>query len=120
MSPADADRRPFGARREPPQVADPDVAPTPVLHVGEVHAELRLHITRDTLDQLGAQIAGLIADATAQGFQAGMEVGMARVEDATGPPAEFTAGAAYTPDPGWSTPVRDDLTADDLRRAAGE
>lgn len=48
-------------------------SPTPVLHVGEVHAELRLNITDETLHHLGSQIASAIASAVYQGFEAGLD-----------------------------------------------
>lgn len=59
---------------------DPDVqpdrgvqeSPTPVLHVGEVHAELRLTVSDETLRDLGSQIASMIAAATRQGFEHGL------------------------------------------------
>lgn len=46
--------------------------PVPVLHVGEVHAELHLHLSDDTLSELGAQLAALVEQATREGFDAGM------------------------------------------------
>jgi hypothetical protein len=128
--PVDGDRRPFGSRRaaeqEPRSQDQPEPQPVPVLHVGEVHAELRLHITDDTLSDLGTQIANLIANASYQGFRAGMETAMADIdaEEPAGPP-EFVAGeAAVPPGPaaarnktGAAEPV---LTEEQMRRARGE
>jgi hypothetical protein len=62
---------PFG---EPASKDEP--APVPVLHVGEVHAELRLHVTDDTLQHLGSQIASLVSAATRQGFEHGLAAAM--------------------------------------------
>lgn len=55
--------------------------PTPVLHVGEVHAELRLTITEDTLRHLGSQIASMVAAATRQGFEHGLAAAMEQLGD---------------------------------------
>lgn len=105
---------------------DQQQTPTPVLHVGEVHAELRLHVTDDTLTLLGSQIASMIANAAAQGFKAGLDTAMAAVEaeDQGGPPVEFAAGGAVMPGP---ADVRNSraapemvLTDEDLRRAHGD
>lgn len=64
--------------------------PTPVLHVGEVHAELRLNITDATLRELGAQIRDMIADAARQGLEDGVTAAMGEaVEDPTGQGALF-------------------------------
>lgn len=124
----DGDRRPFGARRAAEKEAPSrdEVEPVPVLHVGEVHADLRLRVTEDTLTELGTQIANLIANAAYQGFRAGMETAMADAgaEDPAGPP-EFVTGEATIPagagtvrnDTGRAEPV---LTDEDLRRARGE
>ncbi len=64
----------FGAAQ--PESKDDEQQPVPVLHVGEVHAELRLHMTEDTLTQLGSQIASMIAQATREGFDAGLSAAM--------------------------------------------
>ncbi len=63
----------FGAPAGDEPAGDDPPLPVPVLHVGEVHAELRLHITDETLSELGSQIATLIAQATREGFAAGMQ-----------------------------------------------
>jgi hypothetical protein len=47
-------------------------APVPVLHVGEVHAELRLVVSDETLAELGSQIASMMYAATRKGFEAGL------------------------------------------------
>jgi hypothetical protein len=56
---------PFG---EPASKDEP--APVPV------HAELRLHVTDDTLQHLGSQIASLVSAATRQGFEHGLAAAM--------------------------------------------
>lgn len=72
----------FGRPETEPTVKDsPDQMPVPVLHVGEVHADLVLHITDETLTQLGSQIASMIAQATKAGFEHGLN-------SAIGEPAE--------------------------------
>lgn len=63
---------------------EPEQAPTPVLHVGEVHAELRLVITEETLRDLGSQIASMVATATKQGFEYGMAAAMGEADDGEG------------------------------------
>lgn len=69
--------RAFGSFGAPlPETASSEQAPVPVLHVGEVHAELRLHITEQTLTELGSQIASMIAQATREGFDAGLSAAM--------------------------------------------
>lgn len=124
--PADRPRGSFGARRDADQTKqDQDgQQPVPVLHVGEVHAELRLHVTQETLDDLGSQIASMIANAAAQGFQAGMEVGMARTAGDDDVPDEFSVGGAVLPGVGVARNQTADpenvLTEEDLRRARGE
>jgi hypothetical protein len=67
--------------------------PTPVLHVGEVHAELRLVITDETLRDLGSQIASMIATAAKQGFEHGMSAAMEQMEADAGPDGEEPAVA---------------------------
>lgn len=62
----------FGAPAAEPVTSDGEQQPVPVLHVGEVHAELRLHITEQTLAELGSQIGSMIAQATREGFEAGL------------------------------------------------
>lgn len=54
--------------------------PVPVLHVGEVHAELRLTVSDDTLRDLGSQIASMLATAAKQGFEHGLRAAMEAVE----------------------------------------
>jgi hypothetical protein len=65
----------FGAPNPVPR-DDPEVPATPVLYVGEVHADLRLRLTEETLTELGSQIASLIAQATKQGFEHGLNAAM--------------------------------------------
>jgi hypothetical protein len=60
---------------------NPGRMPVPVLHVGEVHAELRLHITDETLTDLGSQIASMIAQAAHAGFAEGLRAAMAEADD---------------------------------------
>lgn len=74
--------RSFGMGAEPdtPDVLPDDPVPTPVLHVGEVHADLRLHITTETLTELGSQLASMIAQATQAGFEAGWTAATAEPE----------------------------------------
>lgn len=63
----------FGAPEPEPAIKDEAVErPTPVLHVGEVHADLVLHITDETLSRLGSELATLIAKATKAGFEHGL------------------------------------------------
>jgi hypothetical protein len=63
----------FGAPEPEPETKDDNVEqPTPVLHVGEVHADLVLHITDETLARLGSQLGTLIARATQAGFEHGL------------------------------------------------
>jgi hypothetical protein len=73
--------------------------PVPVLHVGEVHADLRLHITEETLTDLGSQVASMIAQATREGFDAGLAAALGDDEQPAGAPL---------------------LTEDMLRRARGD
>lgn len=61
--------------------------PVPVLHVGEVHAELRLHITEQTLSELGSQIGSMIAQATREGFAAGLSAAMGEADFGDGRPS---------------------------------
>lgn len=114
----------FGRRdpEEKPATAAP--SPVPVLHVGEVHAELRLTITEETLNDLGSQIASMIANAAKQGFEAGMTAAMGELSgDADGGQAYDRGGETPT---GLSFVVNDTsqpeplLTQEDLRRARGE
>jgi hypothetical protein len=91
----DQDRLPFGARRAAKdQPADEQEMPTPVLHVGEVHAELRLHVTQETLTDLGSQIASIMSAATRQGFEHGLALAMGETAaDADGGEQDPAAGA---------------------------
>lgn len=76
----------FG-RREPEREGKADreeQQPVPVLHVGEVHAELRLTVSDETLRDLGSQIASMIATAAKQGFEHGLASAMAEFEDDDG------------------------------------
>lgn len=77
----------FGAPAAEPATQDEDVvAPTPVLHVGEVHADLVLHITDETLARLGSQLGTLIARATQAGFEHGLNAAIGEpVSDQGGP-----------------------------------
>lgn len=99
----------FG-RPENPEAPDPDErpAPIPVLHVGEVHAELRLTVTADTLSDLGSQIASMISEATRQGFEHGMAAAMGELAGDDG--GDLLVGEA--PIPGMSDA--------DIARARGE
>lgn len=118
----DQTRGRFGERREreKERAEQPEEAPVPVLHVGEVHAELRLHITTETLSDLGSQIGSMVASAIAQGVQAGMAAGMAAVEAGE----DLDEGGIL---PAGVTVARNDraagepvLTDEDIRRARGE
>lgn len=62
----------FGAPAVEAESVDDVVQPVPVLHVGEVHADLRLHLTEETLTELRSQLESLVAQATRDGFAAGM------------------------------------------------
>lgn len=99
--------RSFG-RPEPAEKTkdDDEQAPVPVLHVGEVHANLVLHITDDTKHDLGSQLASVIASAVKQGIEHGVAVAM---EQIAGPDDEPVA----------TSPDQVRLTEDDLRRARG-
>jgi hypothetical protein len=66
--------------REPVTRDEPEQLPVPVLHVGEVHADLVLHITDRTLTDLGSQIASMIARATKAGFEHGLNQAMGEPE----------------------------------------
>lgn len=88
--------------------ARPD--PVPVLHVGEVHAELRLTISDDTLRDLGSQIASMLATAAKQGFEHGLAAAMSEF-DAAEERLDFGAGSAR---------IGRTITDDDARRARGE
>ena len=70
----------FGAPAPDSVTGDEQQQPVPVLHVGEVHAELRLHITDETLTQLGSQIGSMIAQATREGFDAGLSAAMGEAD----------------------------------------
>jgi hypothetical protein len=62
----------FGRQRpepEPPQIP----ALGPVMHIGQVQAELVLTINQESLHEVGSAIATMVANATAQGFAAGWE-----------------------------------------------
>lgn len=119
--PVDGSRGSFGSRRErtedKPRVEQQQ--PVPVLHVGEVHAELRLHITDETLSDLGSQIGSLIATAIRQGMEAGFAAGMAAIEadDKPGDPS-FRPGVMPCVNP--HEDPEGVLTAEDLRRARGQ
>ncbi len=80
--------RSFGRPEPEEKTKDEAQLPTPVLHVGEVHAELRLVITDDTLRDLGSQIASMIATAAKQGFEHGMAAAMEQMEADAGPGGE--------------------------------
>jgi hypothetical protein len=72
--------RSFG-RPEPAEKDKPgEELPTPVLHVGEVHAELRLTVSEETLRDLGSQIASMFANAAKQGFEHGLAAAMEQLE----------------------------------------
>jgi len=121
--PVDQPRRPFGWSATAEHSRDDEQQPIPVLHVGEVHADLVLHVTDETLSGLGSQIATMLAGAARQGFVAGMNAGMADVEADGGDPLPFDQGGdlpgvglVYNPGPG----SRQVLTEEDLRRARGE
>jgi hypothetical protein len=76
--------------------------PTPVLHVGEVHAELRLNVTDATLLELGAQIGVMIASSVRQAFAEGMTAAMQDLEEAEPEPQQdslFAFGSARTGGP---------------------
>lgn len=115
------DRRPpFGSRREADDKPKDTVQPVPVLHVGEVHADLVLHVTDETLKSLSGQIGALLARATYQGFVDGMTAALHDVdqERPVGPPPEFATAA---PVPRVATPAGvPDLTSEDLRRVRGD
>ena len=96
--------RSFGRPEPAEKSGDEEQAPVPVLHVGEVHANLVLHITDDTKQELGSQLASLIASAVKQGIEYGVTVAMEQV-----------AGGDPAPD----APAAVRLTEDDLRRAHG-
>jgi len=103
--------RSFG-RPGPADTTDDDSRPdpVPVLHVGEVHAELRLTISDDTLRDLGSQIASMIATAAKQGFEHGLAAAMSEFEADDERP-EFGSGSAR---------IGRLITDDDARRARGE
>lgn len=117
--------RAFGSfgRPDDREAPDPDETPAaiPVLHVGEVHAELRLTVTADTLSDLGSQIASMIAAATRQGFEHGMAQAMDELatpeeredpDDGDDDPELFEVLAGSAPIPGMSDT--------DLARARGQ
>lgn len=102
----------FGSFGRPaPEIPDDDgrPAPIPVLHVGEVHAELQLTITDDSLAQLGSQIASVISEAARQGFEHGMAAAMSGLAGDE-PAGDLIAGSA-------PIPVMSDA---DLARARGQ
>jgi len=71
----------FGAPTAEPNTKDDEVQmPTPVLHVGEVHADLVLNITEQTLSLLGSQIASMIAQATKAGFEHGLSAALGEAD----------------------------------------
>lgn len=81
----------FGRREEPP----PEPDPTPVMHVGEVRAELVLTVSEETLHAIGSQIASMVANATRQGFDAGLDLASAEIAaDLTEPPTAEQRKAA--------------------------
>lgn len=62
--------------RQPPEPPDPigaAMAALPMLHLGQVQAELVLTVNEESLRQVGSAIASMVASATAQGFAAGWE-----------------------------------------------
>lgn len=74
----------FGRPETEPMIKEPaEQTPVPVLHVGEVHADLVLNITDATLSGLGSQIASMIAQATRAGFEEGINAAIG--EQAAGP-----------------------------------
>jgi len=73
--------------REPASRPEPDQQPVPVLHVGEVHADLVLHITDQTLTELGSQIASMIAQATRAGFEHGLDAALGEPTEAQKEPS---------------------------------
>jgi hypothetical protein len=103
--------RSFGyGQLDEPSTDEDLVQPTPVLHVGEVHAELRLTITADTLHDLGSQIASMLASATKQGFEEGLAAAMGEAGDEQ----------LDVLNRGGPIPSARPFTDDDLRRAHGE
>lgn len=122
--PVDQPPRPFGWAASEEDRSTDEPQPVPVLHVGEVHADLVLHVTKETLTGLGTQIANMLADAARQGFVAGLRAGMADVDEegAGGDPqlsdgGDLPPGSRHVYNPGPAEPV---LTDEDLRRARGE
>ncbi len=107
--------RAFGSfgRPEDPEAPDPDVfasrADMPTPNVGEFYAELRLVITRETLSELGSQIASMVSEAARQGFEHGMAAAMGELAGDDGD-GELLVGEA--PIPG--------VSAADIARASGE
>lgn len=81
--------RSFGTPEpEDPTRDDQAPQPVPVLHVGEVHADLHLQVTEETLTELGSQIGSIIARAVREGFAAGVDAAMADIgEPGTETPA---------------------------------
>lgn len=102
--------RSFGRPGPADTTDDAQPQPVPVLHVGEVHAELRLTVSDDTMRDLGSQIASMIATAAKQGFEHGLAAAMQEF-DADEQQPEFTAGSAR---------LGRLITDDDARRARGE
>lgn len=79
----------FGRPEPEPVTRDGDAPqPTPVLHVGEVHADLVLHITAETITELGSQIASMIASATKAGFEHGLNAAIGEPDAASDLPPQ--------------------------------
>lgn len=106
--------RAFGSFGQPQdrEAPEPDgtPVPVPVLHVGEVHAELRLTVTQETLSDLGSQIASMISAAARQGFEHGMAAAMGAFGDDDPDREDVLAGSATIPG----------MSDSDLARARGE
>lgn len=116
------DRRPpFGSRREAEDKPKAVEEPVPVLHVGEVHANLVLHVTDDTLSSLAGQIGAILARAAYDGFVDGMTAALHDVdsERPVGPP-EFASASAMTSRMATPAAARPDLTDADLARVRGD
>jgi hypothetical protein len=96
----------FGRQRPEPE--PPKVSAAPVMHVGQVQAELVLTANEESLHRVGSAIATMVANATAQGFAAGWE-------HATGEPYGQADTAADEPVPADApTEVRPGVDLDKL------
>lgn len=85
------DRRPPTSFGRPPDPLEMPEGAEPVMHLGEIRAELVLTPTIDpaAMLALGQQIAKMVAEATRVGFDAGMAQALGDLErDDDGPPAE--------------------------------